>query len=50
MLAILYNKGIYFLCLSVQSAATLQTSHTEDAEMKDEQNGVEDKSEVDTEA
>ncbi|NXL90447.1 FKBP4 isomerase, partial [Alectura lathami] len=31
-------------------SATLQTSHTEDAEMKDEQNGVEDKSEVDTEA
>ncbi|KAM6147008.1 peptidyl-prolyl cis-trans isomerase FKBP4 isoform 2-T2 [Phoenicopterus ruber ruber] len=34
----------------LKSAATLQTSHTEDAEMKDEQNGVEDKSEVDTEA
>ncbi|KAF1544121.1 Peptidyl-prolyl cis-trans isomerase FKBP4, partial [Eudyptula albosignata] len=34
----------------LKSAATLQTSHTEDEEMKDEQNGVEDKSEVDTEA
>ncbi|XP_064885592.1 peptidyl-prolyl cis-trans isomerase FKBP4 [Columba livia] len=34
----------------LRSAATLQTSHNEDAEMKDEQNGVEDKLEVDTEA
>uniref|UniRef100_A0A8B9UEU5 peptidylprolyl isomerase n=1 Tax=Anas zonorhyncha TaxID=75864 RepID=A0A8B9UEU5_9AVES len=34
----------------LKSATTLQTTHTEDAEMKDEQNGVEDKSEVDTEA
>ncbi|KAI1242136.1 hypothetical protein IHE44_0005653 [Lamprotornis superbus] len=29
----------------LKSSATLQTSHTEDAEMKDAQNGVEDKSE-----
>uniref|UniRef100_A0A8C6JWK8 peptidylprolyl isomerase n=2 Tax=Melopsittacus undulatus TaxID=13146 RepID=A0A8C6JWK8_MELUD len=34
----------------LKSAASLQISHTEDAEMKDEQNGVEDKAEVDTEA
>ncbi|NWW73735.1 FKBP4 isomerase, partial [Climacteris rufus] len=34
----------------LKSSATLQTSHTEDAEMKDAQNGVEDKSEVEAEA
>ncbi|NWX18988.1 FKBP4 isomerase, partial [Aegotheles bennettii] len=34
----------------LKSAATLQTSHTEDAEMKDGQNGVGDKLEVDAEA
>ncbi|NWY02005.1 FKBP4 isomerase, partial [Nothoprocta ornata] len=34
----------------LKSAETIQTSHSEDAEMKNEQNGVEDKSEVDTEA
>ncbi|KAM6384861.1 peptidyl-prolyl cis-trans isomerase FKBP4 [Alca torda] len=34
----------------LKSAAALQTSHNEDEDMKDEQNGVGDKSEVDTEA
>ncbi|NWR19970.1 FKBP4 isomerase, partial [Emberiza fucata] len=34
----------------LKSSATLQTSHTGDAEMKDAQNGVEDKSEVEAEA
>lgn len=38
------NEDICFiLYVSVQPATTLQTSHTEDAEMKDEQNGVDDK-------
>ncbi|NXA38236.1 FKBP4 isomerase, partial [Eudromia elegans] len=34
----------------LKSADTIQASHPEDAEMKNEQNGVGDKSEVDTEA
>ncbi|NWJ08576.1 FKBP4 isomerase, partial [Crypturellus undulatus] len=34
----------------LKSADTIQTSHSEDAEMKNEQNGVEDKSAIDTEA
>lgn len=44
ILALFYSKYIYFiLYVSVQTAASLQTGHTEYAEMKDEQNGVEDK-------